>query len=60
MKILCCDPEYPQCKTPVAEIQDGELIIIARHHGERHVSRFSLKVLIGWLRGKRNGSNTTS
>lgn len=54
MKLLCRDPEHPRCKTPVAEIEGGELVIVVRHHGERHESRFSLRVLIERLKEEHN------
>ena len=40
-KLICHD-----CKTPVAEIKEGVLIIEARHHGERHVTLISLRKVL--------------
>ena len=35
--IMCHD-----CRTPVATIRNGVLVILARHHGENHVTVISL------------------
>jgi hypothetical protein len=35
----------PICDTPVAEVVKGKLVIIARHHGERHATALTLDEL---------------
>ena len=42
MRLICNDPLYPYCNTPVAEVVGDELVIIGRHHGGRHESRFTM------------------
>ena len=36
-KVLCAE-----CHTPVAEVQDGKLVIRAHHHGREHVTVLSI------------------
>ena len=31
-----------ECNTPVANIDNGVLVIEARHHGEKHITRIQL------------------
>lgn len=45
---VCC--QCPDCKLPVAQIQGNTLIIKARHHGQPHVSVFSLAEIIRLLK----------
>ena len=33
------------CTTPVAEVQNGVLVIVAKHHGATHVTAIPLQVL---------------
>lgn len=35
-----------QCGLPIAEIQNGCLVILSRHHGERHVNAIPLAELV--------------
>lgn len=45
-KPLAVSCQCPDCKLPVAQIQGDTLIIKARHHGQPHVSVFSLAEII--------------
>jgi hypothetical protein len=37
------------CNTPIAKVQDGVLVIIARHDGEKHVNILKIEDLIKLL-----------
>lgn len=37
------------CTLPVAEIVNGELVIMARHHGEKHYARLSVVDLVALI-----------
>lgn len=41
MKLRCAE-----CGTPVAALQNGCLVIESKHHGEKHVSAFSVWELL--------------
>ncbi len=38
---LYCDDD--SCQKPVAEIREGTLRILARHHGDWHLSTFTIR-----------------
>ena len=40
-EMIRCDA----CGSPVAEVRDGVIIILARHHGDRHVTVKSIHAL---------------
>lgn len=41
-RLIYCD----QCNTPLFEVRDGYIILIARHHGEKHVSVINIADLL--------------
>lgn len=45
MRLTCTDPRCRGCCT-VATVEGGFLVIVAKHHGEKHTSRIPLTVLV--------------
>lgn len=46
------EPQYIRCdccNAPIAEIRGGCVIIVGRHHGERHVTVLTLAQLVALL-----------
>lgn len=41
------------CSVPWAEIKNGTLVVLARHHGERHVNVLTLEYIEQLLREAR-------
>lgn len=49
-----------ECGLVVGELQNGALLIKARHHGEQHTTTWSLATLVSWAHGDGPGKVTLS
>ncbi len=41
---LICD--HARCETPVARVRGGQLEILVKHHGQKHLTRIPLEELL--------------
>jgi hypothetical protein len=49
--LIRCQCEH--CRTPIAEVRDGRLVIVAKHHDREHVNELTLADLVRLLEVKR-------
>jgi arsenate reductase-like glutaredoxin family protein len=48
------------CRTTAAHIEDNALVIVSRHHGEQHINRIDIQVLLNLLEVAKQTCGTIS